>query len=131
MSSALIVNESLLIKNEHPRFPSESEEFKHACFGPDLEKALNSDMNPKVLVEQMKAEGQEFPLIYMACGKEDFLVAENQEFSKFLDEKEVVHTFETGPGAHEWDFWDTYIKRAIEWLPLEKKEAGMSSGNIM
>lgn len=33
-------------------------------------------------------------------------------------------------GAHEWDFWDRYIKKAIDWLPLEKGTAGISSGNV-
>ena len=38
--------------------------------------------------------------------------------------------FEKGPGAHEWDFWDTYIKKVLEWLPLESKAQGMNSGNV-
>ena len=37
---------------------------------------------------------------------------------------------EEGPGAHEWDFWNTYIRKVLEWLPLEKNEAGINSGNI-
>jgi S-formylglutathione hydrolase FrmB len=36
----------------------------------------------------------------------------------------------TGPGSHEWDFWDTYILKALEWLPLESGAAGKSSENI-
>lgn len=39
-------------------------------------------------------------------------------------------TFEVGPGDHEWDFWDTYIKKAIDWLPTEGGELGINSGNI-
>ena len=39
-------------------------------------------------------------------------------------------TFEVGPGDHEWDFWDTYIKKAIDWLPTEVGELGINSGNI-
>ena len=47
-----------------------------------------------------------------------------------MTEHGVKHTFEVGPGAHEWDFWDTYIKKAIEWLPTEKNALGISSGNV-
>ena len=54
----------LLTKTENPRFPSESEEFKHTCFGPDLQEALNSDRNPQVLVEQLIKEHAKFPEIY-------------------------------------------------------------------
>lgn len=39
-------------------------------------------------------------------------------------------TFEVGSGAHEWDFWDTYIKKAIDWLPTEAGGLGVSSGNV-
>ncbi|MBM6800937.1 acetylesterase, partial [Coprobacillus cateniformis] len=31
---------------------------------------------------------------------------------------------------HEWDFWDRYIYRVLEWLPLNDKEEGISSGNV-
>ena len=48
----------------------------------------------------------------------------------FLNELKVENTFMIGPGDHEWDFWDTYIKNAIEWLPTEKKSMGINSGNI-
>lgn len=33
-------------------------------------------------------------------------------------------------GGHEWDFWDTYLKKAIDWLPLEDGKAGINSGNV-
>ena len=39
-------------------------------------------------------------------------------------------TYEEGPGGHEWDFWDTYIKKAIDWLPLDKASQGINSGNV-
>ncbi len=40
-------------------------------------------------------------------------------------------TYEEGPGGHEWDFWNRYIKKVLDWLPLqEEAEAGISSGNV-
>ena len=49
----------------------------------------------------------------------------------FLRQEHVPVTFEVRPGNHEWDFWDTYIKKAIyEWLPTEKNGMGINSGNV-
>ena len=28
-------------------------------------------------------------------------------------------TYEEGPGIHNWIFWDAYIQRALNWLPLK------------
>lgn len=58
------------------------------------------------------------------------MLEKNQRYVKLLEELQIPHTFLTGPGSHEWDFWDAYLKKALEWLPLEGNEAGMSSGNI-
>ena len=66
----------------------------------------------------------------MACGKDDFLLPKNQEFVSFLRENNVPVHYVEAPGNHEWDFWDTHIKEALEWLPLEEANAGISSGNI-
>lgn len=107
----------------------ESREFAEKCFG-DLSKLTQSDKDPRYLIKELKKEKIDFPKIYMACGEEDFLLEKNEEFVKFLQENGLSVTYEKGPGAHEWDFWDTYIKKAIEWLPLEGKSAGIGSGNI-
>ncbi len=130
LSGAFITDESLLVREEEPRFISESEEYKHSCFGPDLKEALESDRNPRFLIGQLAKEGAEFPAIYMACGTEDSLLEKNQAMAECLKSHGVAFTFETGPGAHEWDFWDRYILKALDWLPLEGKTAGVSSGNV-
>jgi putative tributyrin esterase len=26
------------------------------------------------------------------------------------------YTYDEGPGVHNWDFWDTWVKKAIEWM---------------
>lgn len=130
LSGAFITDETLLIKEEKPMFPSQTEEFKHSCFGPDLDAALKSDANPKVLIETLAKQNIEFPAIYLACGRQDFLLEKNDDMAKTLEKNGVTYLYETGPGGHEWDFWDTYIKHALEWLPLEDKMAGINSGNI-
>jgi S-formylglutathione hydrolase FrmB len=27
-------------------------------------------------------------------------------------------TYEAGPGAHNWAYWDQQIQRVLDWLPL-------------
>lgn len=130
LSGAFILDETFLEKTDSPRFPSETEEFRHSCFGPDLEAALCSDKNPSVLAAQLVQEKKDIPGIYMACGMQDPLLKQNKLFSETLDKLGIAHTFETGTGAHEWDFWDAYIKKALDWLPLEEETAGVSSGNV-
>ena len=103
--------------------------YAEACFG-DLTKLLDSDKNPKWLVKELKQAGKALPKIYMACGDRDHLLEPNKAMAAFLKEQGADITFEVGPGDHEWDFWDTYIKKAIDWLPTEGGELGINSGNI-
>lgn len=128
LSGALIVEGVKDRTNDTPN-PIERLDFAQAIFG-DLDTLLDSDRNPKYLVEKLKKENASFPAIYMACGQDDFLLDANKDFADFLQDNGVEVTFEVGPGNHEWDFWDTYIKKAIDWLPLEKGVAGINSGNV-
>ncbi len=130
LSSAFLVDESLLVVNPNPTFPSDRQEYKKAVFGQDLEAAIASDKNPYVLIRQHLEQKKAIPDIFMACGSDDFLLAKNREFVSFLRENNVPVHYVEAPGNHEWDFWDTHIKEALDWLPLEDAVEGMSSGNI-
>lgn len=130
LSSAFLVDETLLIENPNPTFPSDRQEYRKAVFGQDLEAAIASDKNPYVLVRQHLEQKKAIPDIFMACGSDDFLLPKNQEFTSFLRENNVPVHYVEAPGNHEWDFWDRHIKEALEWLPLEDANAGISSGNI-
>ena len=39
-------------------------------------------------------------------------------------------TYEEGPGVHDWYFWDEYILKAMNWLPLADAQQGLSSGHV-
>ena len=60
----------------------------------------------------------DIPKLYLACGTEDFLIEENRDYRDFLTNEMIDFTYIEGPGAHDWNFWDTYIEKVIEWLPL-------------
>jgi putative tributyrin esterase len=104
-----------------------------ACFG-DIRAAALTDRNPRVAAEAMferkKASGDTaFPKVYIACGTEDYLLTANRIFADFLKSNGVDVTYEEGPGMHDWDFWDTYIQRVLEWLPIEKVSQSSITGN--
>ena len=130
LSGAYVLDEETLIEVENPMFAGETTTYKKRVYGDDLEAALVSDRNPKYLIETLSRSNVDFPEIYMACGTEDFLLEKNRRIDQLLADCGVNHTFVTGPGSHEWDFWDTYILKALEWLPLESGAAGKSSENI-
>jgi S-formylglutathione hydrolase FrmB len=121
--------EQMAARTEDAPFFLESKSYTEACFG-DLSEVLESDKNPKWLVKQLKKAKKKIPEIYMACGDQDHLLTVNQEMAEFLRGQGVKVTFEVGPGNHEWDFWDAYIKKAIDWLPTEKNGLGINSGNV-
>ncbi|MGM9604995.1 MAG: alpha/beta hydrolase [Faecousia sp.] len=106
-----------------------SRSYAEACFG-DLDRLPGSDMDPWFLARQLKESGKPFPKIYIACGESDGLLPINDRLAAYLKELGAEVTYEVGPGAHEWDFWDTYVKRAIEWLPTEAACQGINSGNV-
>lgn len=69
-------------------------------------------------LEKLIAEGASLPRFYQACGTEDFLYLSNTAFrDRFKDRIDL--TYEEGPGVHNWDFWDEYIRHVLKWLPIK------------
>lgn len=79
--------------------------------------------------EEMKREGNDlislveeveypetFPRFYQACGTEDFLYRGNQNFLAAAETAGLDITYEEGPGAHEWSFWDEYIQKFLRFI---------------
>ena len=107
----------------------ERRDYAESIWG-NLDQVAESENNPKYLVRRIKEENAEFPEVYIACGEQDGLRDVNLDMYHFLKENGVNAVYESGAGAHEWDFWDTYIKRAMEWLPTENTGLGRNSGNV-
>lgn len=128
LSGAMVVDHIAERTDDVPFF-IDSRSFARSIFG-DLDKAEESDKNPKWLVKKLKEEGKDIPRIYLTCGLQDSLLEANQEMRDFLKEQGADVTYTEGEGAHEWDFWNRSIKDVLEWLPLEGSQAGMNSGNV-
>ena len=103
--------------------------YYEAIFG-EYDKVNGSDKDPKALLLKLKEEGRPVPKMYLCCGTEDGLVTANRDFRDFLNENGVDLTYVEGPGKHDWVFWDTYIKKVLDWLPLNRTGAGINSGNV-
>lgn len=93
--------------------------FWEGIFGP-LNQVPGSTNDPMFLLDQLVESGKNAPNIFLCCGEEDLLLLGNKEMSAALVAHTIEHTFETGPGNHDWIFWDAWIQRVLEWLPLEK-----------
>lgn len=101
----------------------------------DLKESVESDKNPRVLIEQIKSRMKldcsiQFPKIFQACGTEDHLLTINRIYRDIFRESGIELTYHEDTGNHNWDFWDIWIQKALDWLPLENATAGVNSGNI-
>ena len=85
-----------------------------------------SDADLFALAKKQKALGKELPKVFQTCGTEDFIYQLNVSAHKKLLEAGVDVTYEEHPGIHDWDYWDTHIQRALDWMPLadDSVEAG-------
>ena len=122
LSSALVTDTLSSRTNDTPVF-IESRAYAESVFG-DLEEAVESDKNPAFQAKKLAREGKTLPQIYLACGTEDSLLPANRAFRDLLKEAGYPVTYEEGKGGHEWDFWNRYIRRVLDWLPLNEAEGG-------
>lgn len=130
MLSAALMTAQALDKATKPAWFAETPAYLKHVYGPDLAAVRQSELNPQVLLPRLLAEQVALPAIYMAIGNDDGLKGVNDEFDAFLTQHQIKHVYETGPGNHGWDFWDRYLLRALDWLPLDTRAAGINSGHI-
>ncbi|MFZ8765899.1 alpha/beta hydrolase [Enterococcus diestrammenae] len=83
-----------------------------------LETLGTSMENPLYLLSQTKPTTA--PKLFICCGTEDDLYPISGYFAKKASEKGFDVTYEEGTGVHDWAFWDRWLPRVLEWLPLEK-----------
>lgn len=128
LSSALILD-GVLASEYKEGWAMDNRYFYESIWG-DLDKLRGSENDYNALAEQIVAADKPRPQLYLACGTEDFLYAQNLEYHQLLTTLGYNHTYAEGPGVHDWYFWDKYIKKALDWLPLGETNKGVSSGNV-
>lgn len=130
LSAGLILDLIYNSTNDKNTLPVFRRKFFEATFGP-IEQLPGSEKDYNALITNLVKSNKEIPNIFMACGTEDSLIEANREFHDLLTQLNVNHTYVEGPGNHNWDFWDEYIYKAMQWLPLNPKEEGLSSGHVI
>ena len=74
--------------------------------------------NPEQTVGQALANAKDpnskLKLFWFACGKDDFLLKNNQDFSALLTKDGVRHSFVLTEGNHSWPVWRRYL---VDFLP--------------
>lgn len=128
LSPALVVEDAVNSTYEDPFFLHNRSFYER--FFDDLDNILKTDINPEHLIHRLNAEGVDLPKLYFACGESDDLLIGSEKLAEFLTKERIPYTYEKGPGIHDWYFWDTYIKKVLDWLPLEEKTEGLHSGNV-
>ena len=81
------------------------------------------ERDPLTLVTKVPAD--QMPLIYMACGGQDFMLDSSRQFAKLLSEKKIPYEYrEVSPGGHSWEVWDEHLNLFVDIL-VKKKGWGM------
>ena len=127
LSSALILDKICNKKEEAEQDLTAlmfGEDYTKTIFGA-IEQIAGSDKDYKALALKLKDNNINIPKLFLCCGTEDTLLEANRDFSDFLKANQIPHEYAEGPGGHEWDFWDTWIKNVLDWLPLEDTPADL------
>ncbi|WP_077624432.1 alpha/beta hydrolase [Sediminibacillus massiliensis] len=89
------------------------------AFGEDRVEGTYEDL--LAVIKQQNSTSNPKPLLYQACGTEDFLYEENVTFQQLCNQTDYELTTDFGPGDHEWGYWDNQIQKVLEWLPLKTR----------
>ncbi|UNX53185.1 esterase family protein [Georgenia sp. TF02-10] len=71
-----------------------------------------------------RADPAALPALYACCGTEDELLADNEVFAAAAAAAGVPLRYVTGPGRHDWAYWDAQIQDVLDWLPLGQAGTG-------
>lgn len=78
-----------------------------------------SENDIKALAKRLVESGKPIPRLFSCCGTEDELTYKgSREFAEYAKRIGLPLTWEEGPGKHDWDFWDHWLKRVIDWMKI-------------
>lgn len=78
-----------------------------------------SQRNVAVQAKALLKKGVPLPELFLSVGTEDFTLQGNRDGVKKLRALGLEPHYEEHPGAHTWEYWDTHIRRVLDWLPLK------------
>lgn len=81
-------------------------------FGPDFAYDETDDV---FLLAQKCQKANNLPNIYLTCGTEDELIAENRKFKAILDKANIPYKAEETEGGHNWKYFNETLKHALNF----------------
>ncbi|MFK5924115.1 MAG: alpha/beta hydrolase-fold protein [Verrucomicrobiota bacterium] len=63
----------------------------------------------KIALADSAKTNEQLKLLWIACGKEDFLLGENKEFVAALNKSGIKHEWMVTEGTHSWPVWRGYL----------------------
>ena len=76
---------------------------------PRAETVASALANPEATNKKLK-------LLWIGCGRDDFLLKRNEEFLAILKEKSIYHEWHLTDGAHAWPVWRIYLGEFVPRL---------------
>lgn len=58
------------------------------------------------------------PELFLTCGRNDYLLADNERFAVHLAACGIRHTYRTVPGGHDWPVWDRNVQDFLQFLEV-------------
>jgi enterochelin esterase family protein len=80
-----------------------------------LSSAVRDEAKYKPLLSDPKLTNARLELLWVGCGKKDFLFNANTRFLATLKARKVNHVAHITDGAHDWRVWRGYLN---EFVPL-------------
>ncbi|HEX2946346.1 MAG TPA: alpha/beta hydrolase family protein [Clostridia bacterium] len=119
LSGVSLVTDLFSARGFAPSSEAEENSIVNNCFG-GLDKLDGSPDDTKYLIDLAVEKNVKLPALYVCIGTEDPTYRFTKDYMAYAREKGLEITYEEGPGKHDWQFWDVYIQRVLDWLPLKK-----------
>lgn len=104
--------------------PLPSDKYRMNCYGEKMEFFNENTDDLLVVLNNAVRSGKNLPKIFVCCGTEDFAYPSSVAFRNIAEELGIDLTYAEGPGIHDFYFWDPYIKKILNWLPLKNDFTG-------
>lgn len=94
---------------------------KFAWVGGMSSSLRDPDQSIPGLLADPNGANEKLKILWIACGKDDRLVAGARTLSTMLKEKGIRHTYVESDGAHEWPVWRKYLAQFAPLIFVETK----------
>ena len=80
-----------------------------------MSAAVPGENDVAVALADAKATNKKLKTLWIAIGKDDFLLSRNKTFDELLTSQGIAHTYKITEGNHSWPVWRKYL---AEFAPM-------------